>query len=380
MDQDFAATRVPSLLAISNRTRERVCALVGQHLAESGAGAPEPELVNATREALAIAFEELGYSGSFQRSGKPGGWSKVLFWEEAQWLLREGAKGTPERALDRLQSFVQENSVPLQRVGALWGLHPASPVPLTDSLTLVALAELEPSDAQTALMSSDVGGAHTFRLPKPRAALVHKFLHRPVYRRAGDPAPVFTWDDKYFISDLALVLVLLADAPVLCVAEWYQTLPSVPVLGAGFGWGASLGEPRITQEILPRVYDADRASRHVRAFLALEPAERHRLLVALRRLNLAWLRERPSDIALEVGIALEALLTEPGDPNDSISYRLQIRAAVLLGGSAPERDAIAAQVSRLYALRSAAVHGTDIDWHCRGPETVRVSSEKYTAA
>jgi hypothetical protein len=111
----------------------------------------------------------------------------------------------------------------------------------------------------------------------------------------------------------------------------------------------------------------------------MSSSDKRRITVALRHLNQAWLRELPSDVALEIGITIEALLSEPNDPLDSISYRIQMRAAVLLGGTVEERDAIAKQISTIYAFRSAAAHGMDLDAHWRGAQRLKVSGKRYTA-
>ncbi len=260
----------------------------------------------------------------------------------------------------------------------MWGLHPDRPIQLSDELTLTPLTNLRPSSARNTLLEADSVKPALTQQPRPRAAIVHKFVHRPLYFRDGETAAPFTWDDKHFLSDLCLVLTLLKDSPVVRVAEWYQADTSVPVVGIDSGWAGSFAEPRITQEIAPQSYDEELARKIISGFLRLSPLDRRRLTISLRRLNLAGLREMSSDIALELGIALEALLSEPGDPQDSISYRLKMRAAILLGGPINQREQTARQVSQLYGLRSAAAHGADLDGHWRGLERIEVGKKKYT--
>jgi hypothetical protein len=358
---------------ISDSTRRELYRLMG--LQPAGAASVEDDLLNKTRKALRLAFIELGYSGKFQFSATPGSSASVFFWDEARWLLTQGQRADPPEILRRLEEFVIKNEVVLHRVDAIWGLHPEQEIQLAEGLRLQSLASLRPSNLRDTLLDADLTKA------KPRAAIVQTFIHRPLYfRPPEEPAP-FTWDDKHFMSDLSLVLVLLNDSSVVSVAEWYQTTDDrVPVLGTGQGGGGtSFGEPRIVEEIAPRAYNEMLASELASGFLGLSSPDRRRITVALRRLNLAGLREMPSDSALELGIAIEALLSEPGDPTDSISYRLQTRAAVLLGRSIAEREETAGQVSRLYGLRSAAAHGSDLDGHSRGETRVRVEKRKYTA-
>lgn len=77
--------------------------------------------------------------------------------------------------------------------------------------------------------------------------------------------------------------------------------------------------------------------------------------LALDRLNLARRRRSPGDQAIDSGICLEALL---GDESpQELSYKLRIRAALLLGKTLAERRDIQRAVGKLYSLRSKVVHG-----------------------
>jgi hypothetical protein len=77
--------------------------------------------------------------------------------------------------------------------------------------------------------------------------------------------------------------------------------------------------------------------------------------VALDRLNLARRRRSPGDQAIDSGICLEALL---GDDNpQELTYKLRLRAALLLGNTLAEREEIRQAVRDLYHLRSKVVHG-----------------------
>lgn len=366
--------------AITEKTRSQLSALIRSQPPDLAPGHVLDTQLNETRETLRQAFAELGYSGKFQFSKTPGVSGSVLFWGEARWLLTEGRRGNVEEVIHHLEQFVVQNEVRMQRVCAVWGLHPDRPIQLSDNLTLMPLAQLRLSDARDALLETDGSKHPHVRQAKPRAAIVHEFIHRPLYFRSQEEMAPFTWDDKHFMSDLSLVLVLLNDSPVVPVAQWYQTDHHIPMLGASCGWGGSFHEPHITGEITPQLYDETLAFRLVNGFLKLSPSDRRRMTVALRRLNSAFLRQMLSDMALELGIALEALLSEADDPVDSMSYRLKTRAAVLLGGPIEEREKIAAQISRLYGLRSAAAHGGDLDGHSRGLPHVRVARKNYTAS
>ena len=73
------------------------------------------------------------------------------------------------------------------------------------------------------------------------------------------------------------------------------------------------------------------------------------------RLNLARRRRSPGDQAIDGGICLEALLGD--DSPQELTYKLRLRAALLLGTTLSERHEIRQAVGDLYALRSKVVHG-----------------------
>lgn len=73
---------------------------------------------------------------------------------------------------------------------------------------------------------------------------------------------------------------------------------------------------------------------------------------AIRRLNITYSRETPEDQLIDLVIALESALLPT--QKDEISYRLSLRAAVLLGGSDIGRTVQI--IKSAYAVRSKVVH------------------------
>lgn len=90
-------------------------------------------------------------------------------------------------------------------------------------------------------------------------------------------------------------------------------------------------------------------------YLRMDGSLRRSVEVALDRLNLARRRRSPSDQAIDSGICLEALLGD--DSPQELTYKLRLRAALLLGKTLPERREIRQAVRDLYDLRSKVVHG-----------------------
>ncbi len=76
--------------------------------------------------------------------------------------------------------------------------------------------------------------------------------------------------------------------------------------------------------------------------------------IARQRFNEATQRAKPEDIVIDLCIALEALLS--GDPG-SLSYKLGMRAAILIGNTLDEKRHIVDLIADAYSFRSAFVHG-----------------------
>ncbi|MDB5693562.1 MAG: hypothetical protein JWO81_2625 [Alphaproteobacteria bacterium] len=84
--------------------------------------------------------------------------------------------------------------------------------------------------------------------------------------------------------------------------------------------------------------------------------DRRRVDTAISRLGLAVARLEPSDAVVELAIALEAVLSDPGNKLE-LTYRLKLRAALILATGLPERKEIKSLVDELYSERSKVVHG-----------------------
>jgi hypothetical protein len=94
-------------------------------------------------------------------------------------------------------------------------------------------------------------------------------------------------------------------------------------------------------------------------YIALEGEVRDVLRIGLDRLALALRENVLTDRAIDLGIALEAMLlhnTGEGDSRGELKYRAAIRGATFLGGSREERFRRFNLLKDAYDLRSAAVH------------------------
>ncbi|HLN60588.1 MAG TPA: hypothetical protein VK464_03480 [Symbiobacteriaceae bacterium] len=112
------------------------------------------------------------------------------------------------------------------------------------------------------------------------------------------------------------------------------------------------------RESLP-IIDRDTALRIGTVFQRLQAVDKHALKIALRRLNMCFLREDDEDVAIDSAIALEALLCE--NDQSEITHKLSLRVGALspLMPSLGKTPAQAFQdIKKIYAYRSAVVHGS----------------------
>ena len=93
----------------------------------------------------------------------------------------------------------------------------------------------------------------------------------------------------------------------------------------------------------------------VEKYLSFDQKQRGRLRLAVERLNLARRRISPGDKAIDGSICLEALLGDNG--NSEMTYKISLRAALLLESDPERRDQVRKIVKKFYGIRSKIVHG-----------------------
>lgn len=100
------------------------------------------------------------------------------------------------------------------------------------------------------------------------------------------------------------------------------------------------------------------------------------LSLVLRRFNYTYERKDFSDRVIDLAIAFEILLSKEKDLKESITFKLRVRAARLLGESIEEKETVAETISKFYSLRSSIVHGGKLNISDNDRLTVR-SAENY---
>jgi hypothetical protein len=96
----------------------------------------------------------------------------------------------------------------------------------------------------------------------------------------------------------------------------------------------------------------------VKVFTKIIESKNNRINIAIKRLNLCYERENEEDAILDVGIAIEALLSD-GDKQE-ITHKLALRTAALSRFDAIVKETpnvVFKQVKTVYGFRSDVIHG-----------------------
>lgn len=209
----------------------------------------------------------------------------------------------------------------------------------------------------------------------PTAALLVETVIDPLFIDGETDKPVDVCSsNRELLDDVRLALSMLGPCAPLQACSWFDFKDS------DIG-DAQLGVTRSSShiEIMPiqitqlEVLDAELASSLVDRYLSLEGNVKQRLRVALDRLNQGLRRFRPGDQAMEISIALETLLADGGTEN---TYKIGLRAALLLGGDTATRQENRAIVGGAYIMRSALVHSGTVSAEIKVPRLGKIPADE----
>jgi hypothetical protein len=166
-----------------------------------------------------------------------------------------------------------------------------------------------------------------------------KATHDAAYDALLDAARAFTLADR--------------GAPVVG-NSWTEFVdPALALAEFGIVWMGARFEGSLS-EAGPLNVDGE-ALAWAERYLRMDGSARRSVDVALDRLNLARRRRSLGNQAIDGAICLEALLSD--NDQQEMTYKLGLRAALLLGTTLTERQEIREAVRNFYRLRSKVVHG-----------------------
>ncbi len=283
----------------------------------------------------------------------------------------------------------------------IWGISLTRRIDLSHGLAIVPIGDLPPSRLKDLLMgkrrhkfSFDVANSS----PRPGAAIIRDFESGPLYEPPNSESARINEEQSRLMlavllgpseedkriameglaemmksrvrgrgsnsaaelsEELSAVIALKTPKPIFPLGHWYQRPPDLPLVGPLGGWSGPTNEHPFYIPVEPQEYAYREIEELVRRFQTLDAAMRKRLRTPLSRLNQSRRNvehHTVEDAAIDLGIALEAMLTFDRDHNAPISYLLRLRGALLLGGDTNKRKQTFQVLRDAYDVRSKVVH------------------------
>lgn len=278
---------------------------------------------------------------------------------DPHWIGRNLLEASTQRgspaAVQWLHRLYLTEVADIRLIAEVHGLTVQRPLPLSNGVSILPLDAIPPSPNSTALRSTYQSGP-SWNFPTLSAVPSVAVLElRNVRGSPTHEAGASVSDDGGREIKKAVRAFTLAKeaAPVIGVS-WIDFIdPDLTQAEFGRKW---MGEnfEGVLGLVRSLKVDADDLA-WAECYLHLMP-ELHAVCdVAVDRLNLARRRHSPGDKAIEGSICLEALL---GDDNaGEQTYKLALRAALLLETELDARQQIRSDIARFYSLRSKTVHG-----------------------
>jgi hypothetical protein len=211
------------------------------------------------------------------------------------------------------------------------------------------------------------------------SALITTAEYGPIFYRpsAGEipsqDAQRRAWE-AFNLLDEARTLLSLLNVRAAYRRSWVQ--PKDPLMSTGIGTGSLLNLEgffgRETQ------IDETAAQELAAAYFGIDASRRQRTLrIPLDRLDRSAGYRDLTDRAIDLGIALEALLLHDLDGRDrgELRFRLSLRGAWLGASDQQERTEVQKSLKDVYDLRSAAVHSGAVDPSTSNRQTIERGTE-----
>ncbi|WP_157033814.1 HEPN domain-containing protein [Belnapia moabensis] len=305
-------------------------------------------------EALRSVPEVARVEGLSMRNGDSGSVNSVPLVHLAASLVAGSMEiGNPTAMVAALARMIAKNAAEAWRVAVLSGVRISDRHDLGNSLFLVPLDQVPDTTNKIRLLNREDS------LCTPAAALVHIFEVRDFFCGPQEAAVVPKEHEARVVMmrDAADCIMIAADAPAGIVAEWTLIAEAA---APRFPDSIMTVDPAVAYTFAPdvalegsRVEEAGDTLKNWVAF----GGDKRSLRTACSRLRRSRRNHMHSeDRAIDLGIALEVLLSHGAHSDQEITYRLSTRGAWLAGCDAAERRRIAGQLKAVYGLRSKAVH------------------------
>lgn len=259
-----------------------------------------------------------------------------------------------ELVAELLQTF-RAPDADLLFVSLLAGPCTPSRIALTENADLIPLSMLPPGT--TAVRLQEHGAMMAAGWSPPTSAIVAR--HRaPAFTRAMDGDLMMALHDAMTtrLDELRRACACAFDGRMSEFGRFAHHPILSGFIGSGLHSQLSSRGRRFAAPV--EIMDPSAFAAKVNAYLAMPEEQRIRLTVPIDRLGRADLGIESVDRAIDLGIAIEALLVTDNEGNERLGAAIGLRGAWLLhgGGTASDRKQTHDQLKRLYDFRSKAVH------------------------
>ncbi|MGB8289465.1 HEPN domain-containing protein [Rhizobium ruizarguesonis] len=164
--------------------------------------------------------------------------------------------------------------------------------------------------------------------------------------------------DYSAFSDLALAITAAANAAPVVGTAWGE-YEDTDFADAEFGWMHTPARHEGRPPQFSTVTLEDDHVERINRFLSLSGKVKRACVTAAACLNSARRRVEAGQSAIDLATAFESLLAT-GDERTEITYRLRLRAALILASDYEGRLEVSNRIRDLYGLRSKIVHGDSV--------------------
>lgn len=265
-------------------------------------------------------------------------------------LARSISTGNVEETCRAFVEFLRTNKIRATAVLGVSGVSVVNEVKLGPDVIVRRMESLPPFYQRGAALCQP-GAMPPSRSIVPTAITTDFDFGPVIYFPSERPASPSIREAQDKVEEAMLLMSVLGAYPNVRMF-WVQ--PQDLLFSSGLGAGWQIGAESLLQHEA-RLEERE-ACELGNAYFALDETVRTKYLrIPLDRLNRAGRERDPTDRAIDLGIALEALLLHEQKEGE-LSFRLAMRGAWLVGSSAKQREQAFNLLRSLYNLRSTAVH------------------------
>jgi len=279
-----------------------------------------------------------------------------------------------EKTLQFLRKIIDERTIDIAYVAVIAGLELEKEFYFKHSkfLSFNELPDSPYKEIYSSLLDKEHGWGLESSLPSPSSALLSltnygKVIPTDTVEHSGMRVPVAPKNiDNQIPRSLAqeehneiILSLALTDGTPVHIGGWFYVEDGILLKSLSGVYNFSLhnldkprSESKITQTDIENI---------VLPFLELDKSIKDKLLIPLTRLNQAKRPRLQVDKAIDIGIALEALLLNDRSHKEQIAYTFRLRGAWFLGTDSQSRKILIQVFLAIYNYRSQAVHSGKLD-------------------